>query len=96
MCPPVRTQRACHRHLRRLWGACILLQDAVAAQRAQGDEDVRDGCPMPVAHGARSCTPGWWADIARSGHGGNDRDGAGVRLTMVIHQHGVATGWALA
>ena len=54
VCPPVRTQRACHRRLRRLWGACILLQDVVAAQCAQGDEDVRDGFPMPVAQGARS------------------------------------------
>jgi hypothetical protein len=33
----------------------------------------RDGFPLPVAHGARSFTPGWLADITRIGQGGNDR-----------------------
>jgi hypothetical protein len=55
-----------------------------------------DGFPMPVAHGARSFTSGWFADIARSGKGGNDRYVYGVRLMMALNQHGVATGWALA
>lgn len=96
VCPTGLTQRAFHRRLRRLGGACILLQDAVAAQRAQGDDDVMDGFPMPVAHGARSFHPGWWADIARLGQGGNDRYGYGVRMRMVLAQHGVATGGALA
>ena len=64
------TQRAFNRRLRRLWGAFILLQDAVAAQRDQGGYDVMDGFPMPVAHGARSFTPGWFAYIVRSGKGG--------------------------
>ena len=44
---------------------------------------------------ARS-TPGWLADIARIGKGGNDRYFYGVRMMMVINQQGVATGWALA
>jgi len=92
VCPTGLTQRAFHRRLRRLGGACILLQDAVAAQRAQGDDDVMNGFPMPVAHGARSFHPGWWADIARLGQGGNDRYGYGVRMRMVLAQHGVATG----
>jgi len=74
----------------------MLIQDAMAAQHAQGAYDVMDGFPMPVAHGARSCHPGWLADIARIGKGGNDRYFYGVRLMMVINQHGVATGWALA
>jgi hypothetical protein len=55
-----------------------------------------DGFPMPVAHGARSFTPGWVADSARIGTGGNDRSFYGVRLRMVSDQHGVATGGALA
>jgi transposase len=55
-----------------------------------------DGFPIPVAHGARSFSPGWLADIARMGKGGNDRYCYGVRMMMVINQHGVATGWALA
>jgi len=55
-----------------------------------------DGFPMPVAHGARSFNPGWLADIARIGKGGNDRYFYGVRMRMVINQNGVATGWALA
>ena len=94
--PTVLTQSAFNRRLRRLWGVFILIQDAVAAQLAPGDYDVMDGCPIPVAHGARAFTPGWLADMARLGKGGNDRYFYGVRMMMVIHQHGVATGWALA
>jgi hypothetical protein len=92
----VLTQSAFNRRLRRLGGAFIFIQDAVAEQLAQGDYDVLDGFPMPVAHGARSCHPGWLADIARIGKGGKDRYFYGVRMMMVIHQNGVATGWALA
>jgi hypothetical protein len=94
--PTVLTQSAFNRRLRRLWGAFILIQDAVAAQLTQGDYDVMDGCPIPVAHGARSFNPGWLADIARIGKGGNDRYFYGVRMMMVINQNGVAMGWALA
>jgi hypothetical protein len=94
--PTVLTQRAFNRRLRRLWGAFILSQDAVANQLAPGASDVMDGFPMPVAHGARSFNPGWLADIARIGTGGHDRYGYGVRLMRVIHQPGVATGGALA
>jgi hypothetical protein len=90
--PTVRTQSAFNRRLRRLWGAFILIQDAVADRLAQGDDDVMDGFPMPVAPGARSLNPGWLADIARMGQGGNDRYGYGVRIRMVLAQHGVATG----
>ena len=94
--PPVLTQRAFTRRVRRLWGAFILIQDAVAEPLAQGDDDVMDGFPMPVAHGARSCTPGWLADMARMGTGGHDRSCYGGRMMMVLKQHGVATGGALA
>jgi hypothetical protein len=68
----------------------------VATQLAHGEYDIMDGFPMPVAHGARSFTSGWLADIARNGKGGNDRYFYGVRMMMVINQYGVATGWALA
>ena len=94
--PSVLTQSAFNRRLRRLWGAFILLQDAVAGQLGHGDYDVMDGFPIPVAHGARSFHPGWLADIARIGKGGNDRSFYGVRMMMVVNQQGVATGWALA
>ena len=94
--PTVLTQSAFNRRLRRLWGAFILIQDAVAEQLAQGDDDVMDGFPIPVAHGARSFNPGWLADIARIGTGGHDRYGYGVRRMMVINQQGGATGGALA
>ena len=94
--PTVLTQSAFNRRLRRLWGVFLLIQDAVAAQLAPGDYDVMDGCPIPVAHGARAFTPGWLADMARLGQGGNDRYCYGVRMMMVLNQHGVATGWALA
>ena len=70
--------------------------DAVAVHLGRGAYDVMDGFPIPVAHGARSFHPGWLADIARSGKGGNDRYFYGVRMMMVVNQQGVATGWALA
>src|SRR5439155_17044180 len=96
LCPPVLPQSAFNRRVRRLWGAFLLIQDAVAEQRAHGEYDVMDGFPMPVAHGARAFNPGWWAAMARSGTGGNDRYGYGVRMRMVSNPNGVATGWALA
>ena len=95
--PTLLDQSAFNRRLRRLWGAFILLQDAVAdALVTTQDHDVMDGFPIPVAHGARSFHSGWLADIARIGKGGNDRYFYGVRLLMIISRSGVATGWALA
>lgn len=46
-----------------------MAQTLVTAQ----DYEVMDGFPIPVAHGARSFPPGWRADIARIGQGGNAR-----------------------
>ena len=58
--PTLLTQSAFNRRLRHLWGAFILIQDAVAeALTDAGDYDVMDGFPIPVAHGARSFNPGW-------------------------------------
>ena len=95
--PTLLTQSAFDRRLRRLWGAFIRIQDAVAeALRDAGEFDVMDGFPIPVAHGAWSFHPGWLADIARIGKGGNDRYFYGVRMRMVITQQGGAIGWALA
>ncbi len=95
--PTLRTPSACNRRLRHLWGAFLLIQDAVAEELAHADDyDGMDGFPLPVAHGARSFNPGWLAAIARLGKGGNDRYCSGVRMMMVSKQHGVATGWALA
>jgi hypothetical protein len=94
--PSVRTQRAFHCRLRRLWGAFMLIQDAMAGQLAQGASDVMDGFPLPMAPGARSFNPGWLADIARRGTGGHDRYFYGVRMRMVLKQNGGATGGALA
>ena len=95
--PAVLSQSAFNRRLRRLWGAFILLQAAVAATlETVQDPEVLDGFPIPIAHGARSFRPGWLYDIARIGKGGNDRDFYGVRMLMVIRLSGVATGWVLA
>ena len=92
--PILLSQSAFNRRLRRLWGAFILLQDAVAEQLGRAEDvDVMDGFPIPIAHGARSFHPGWLADIARVGKGGNDRYFYGIRMMMVIScQSGVATG----
>jgi len=94
--PTLLTQSAFNRRLRRLWGAFILLHAAVADALGRGAYEVLDGFPIPVAHGARSFHPGWLADIARIGKGGNDRYFYGVRMMMVVSEQGVATGWALA
>jgi hypothetical protein len=95
--PTLLTQSAFNRRLQHLWGAFLLIQNAVAAHlTTAGDYDVMDRFPISVAHGARSLHPGWLADIARISKGGNDRYFYGVRMMMVVNQDGVATGWALA
>jgi hypothetical protein len=81
----VLTQSAFNRRLRRLWGAFLLIQALVADQLAQGEYDVMDGFPIPIAHRARSFTSGWLADIARIGKGGNARYVYGVRMMLVVN-----------
>ena len=94
--PKLTSQSAFNRRLRRLWGGFILLQQAVAGQLLTIDEyEVMDAVPVPVAHGARSFHPGWLADIARIGHGGNDRYFFGLHLLLVSSSSGLATGWVL-
>ena len=60
------------------------------------DCEIMDCVPVPVARGARSFHPGWLADIARIGKGGNDRFFYGLHLLLVISRSGVARGWILA
>jgi hypothetical protein len=94
--PGLTTQGAFNRRLRRLWGAFILLQQAVARELITADEyEVMDAVPVPVAHGARSFHPGWLADIARIGHGGNDQYFFGLHLLLISSASGLATGWVL-
>jgi hypothetical protein len=94
--PRLISQSAFNRRLRRLWGGFILLQQAVAQQLIEPDEyELMDAVPLPVAHGARSFHPGWLADIARIGHGGNDRYFFGLHLLLVCSASGLATGWIL-
>lgn len=96
MFPGLTSQSAFNRRLRRLWGGFILLQQAVAQQLLTADEyEVMDAVPVPVAHGARSFHPGWLADIARIGHGGNDRYFFGLHLLLISSASGLATGWIL-
>jgi hypothetical protein len=45
---------------------------------------------------ARAFHPGWLADIARAGKGGNDRYFYGLHLLLVGSGSGAATGWTLA
>jgi len=95
--PGMTSQSAFNRRLRRLWGALILIQVALAQQLADADDgEIMDGVPVPVARGARSFHPGWWADIARIGKGGHDRFFYGLHLLLVISRSGVARGWILA
>lgn len=95
--PAMISQSAFNRRLRRLWGASILIQQAVAEQLwVAQDYEVMDCAPVPVARGARSFHPGWLEDIARIGKGGNDRYFYGLHLLLVVSGSGVATGWTLA
>jgi hypothetical protein len=95
--PQMTSQSAFNRRLRRLWGAFILIQQAVADQlRSALDCEIMDCIPVPIARGARSFHPGWLADIARIGKGGNDRYFYGLHLLLVVSASGVATGWTLA
>jgi hypothetical protein len=95
--PGMTSQSAFNRRLRRLWGAYILIQQAIAEQLWSGDDcEIMDCAPVPVARGARSFHPGWLADIARIGKGGNDRYFFGLHLLAVVSSSGVITGWTLA
>jgi hypothetical protein len=95
--PNLTTQSAFNRRVRRLWGAFLLLQEAVAQELGTPDDfEILDGVPVPVARGARSFHPGWFADIARVGKGGNDRYFYGLRLLLVLSSSGVAGAWTMA
>ena len=57
--PGMTSQSAFNRRLRRLWGAFILLQQAIADQLWSAHEcEIMDCAPVPVARGARSFHPG--------------------------------------
>jgi hypothetical protein len=95
--PDMTSQSAFNRRLRRLWGAFILIQQAVAQPLwSAQDCEIMDCVPVPVARGARSFHPGWLADIARIGKGGNDRFFYGLHLLLVVSRSGAVTGWTLA
>jgi hypothetical protein len=95
--PGLTSQSAFNRRMRRLWGGFILLQQAVAQELMTAQDcEVMDCVPVPVAHGARSFHPGWLADIARIGKGGNDRYFYGLHLLLLASASGLATGWILA
>jgi hypothetical protein len=95
--PGMTSQSAFNRRLRRLWGAFIWLQQALAEQlHSTALCEVMDCVPVPIARGARSFHPGWLADIARRGKGGNDRYFYGLHLLLTVTDAGIATGWNLA
>ena len=95
--PGLTSQSAFNRRFRRLWGAFLILQAAVAEQLVTPQEcEIIDGVPVRVAHGARSFHPGWLAEIARIGKGGNDRYFDGLHLRLCVSSGGIAAGWTLA
>jgi len=94
--PHLTSQSAFNRRVRRLWGAFLRLQEAVAEGQVTPDEfEILDTAPVPVARGARSFHPGWLVEEARIGKGGNHRYFYGVRLLLSLSRRGVATGWVL-
>ncbi len=95
--PGMTSQSAFNRRLRRLWGAFILIGQAVAQQYVSTEEcEIIDCVPVPIARGARSFHPGWLSDIARRGKGGNDRFFYGLRLLLAVSARGLITGWTMA
>ena len=95
--PGMTSQSAFNRRLRRLWGAYILIQQALARELSQAtDCEVMDCVPIAVAKGARSFHPGHMPDSAKVGKGGNDRFFYGLHLLLVVSANGSATGWVLA
>jgi hypothetical protein len=95
--PGMISQSAFNRRIRRLWGAFILIQQAIADQLWLADDcEIMDCAPVPIARGARSFHAGWLADVARIAKGGNDRWFFGVHLLLVVSASGLATGWTLA
>jgi hypothetical protein len=95
--PGLTSQSAFNRRVRRLWGAFLIIEAAVAARLTSLEEyEILDGVPVPVARGARSFHPGWLAEVARCGKGGNDRYFYGVRLLLAVSARGIAGNWLLA
>jgi hypothetical protein len=95
--PGLISQSAFNRRVRRLWGAFLIIGAATANQLTGPEEyEILDGVPVPVARGARSFHPGWLAEVARCGKGGNDRYFYGVRLLLSVSAAGVVGDWLLA
>lgn len=95
--PGLTSQSAFNRRGRRLWGAFILLQQALAEQLMSPDDcEILDCVPVPIARGARSFHPGWLADIARNGKGGNERYFYGLRLLVSVAASGSVVSWTMA
>ncbi|QLQ05997.1 MAG: hypothetical protein HZY76_07985 [Anaerolineae bacterium] len=62
--PGMTSQSAFNRRLRRLWGAYILIQQAVANQLwSPQDCEIMDCAPIPIARGARSFHRGGWRTL---------------------------------
>lgn len=91
------SQSAFNRRLRRLWGAFIWMQQAVAETLWSADDcEIMDCAPVPIARGVRSFHKGWLADIARIGKGGNDRYFYGLHLLLTVSSSSAVSGWTLA
>ncbi len=94
--PGMTTQSAFNRRLRRLWGAFLLLQQALVRQLAAPCAmEIVDSVPVRVASGARRFKPGGLAGIAKSGKGGTDGFFFGLRLLVSITPDGFVTGWTM-
>jgi hypothetical protein len=94
--PGLTSQSAFNRRIRRLWGAFVLVQQAVAAQLVSAQEcEIMDEVPVRLAHGARAFHPRRLAEIARIGKGGTDRYFYGLHLLLVVSRTGLTTGWTL-
>jgi hypothetical protein len=94
--PGMTSQSAFNRRLRRLWGAFLLLQQALVGLLAAPPLcEIVDSVPVRVASGARRFKPGWLAGIAHSGKGGTDGFFFGLRLLVAITPDGLVTGWTM-
>jgi hypothetical protein len=95
--PGMTSQSAFNRRLRRLWGAFILLQQAIPhALEGQRVCEIIDCVPVRIASGARAFGHKRLAEIARTGKGGTERFFYGCRLLLAVTPSGLATGWTMA
>jgi hypothetical protein len=97
--PTMLQRSAFNTRVRRLWGAFILLQEAVAEQLTAADDayDCVDTLPLPALSTAQNQRDnGHWLWESTTGRGGNQGGYyIGDQVLIVHNRHGAITGWLI-